>query len=90
MSVRYTVRIQRNVERKIWEMPEIAQKTLLKLIDDIRESGPIQSKYHNFSTLGKDLYYCHLAYKWVAVWRCKKGSCYVEVEYVGSREKAPY
>lgn len=90
MIAKYTVRIPRNLEKTFREMPENAQKALLKLIDDIRETGPIQPKYHNYSMLGNDLYHCHLAYRWVAVWRCKKGSCYVEVEYAGSREKAPY
>ncbi len=40
--------------------------------------------------LGENTYHCHLAYRWVACWRNEKGKMIVEVEYVGSREKAPY
>lgn len=71
-------------------MPKNARQTLAHLVDDIRECGPVQPKYHNYSKLGKDRYHCHLAYRWVAVWRHEDGQYIVEVEYVGSREKAPY
>jgi hypothetical protein len=60
------------------------------LNNSIQETGPVRPEYQNYRKLGKDLYHCHLAYSWVAVWRSENGSYVVEVEYVGSREKAPY
>ena len=97
----YKVFMPRHLDRVIREMPINAQKVLVKLVDDIQERGPEQPAYHNYSKLGKFTYHCHLAYKWVACWRCdptrtvsqKAGltpQIIVEVEYVGSREKAPY
>ena len=67
-----------------------AQNTLIRLIIDISETGPVQPQYHNYSKIGKVTYHCHLAYKWIACWRCEDDKFIVEVEYVGSREKAPY
>jgi mRNA-degrading endonuclease RelE of RelBE toxin-antitoxin system len=86
----YVVKMPKNFDKIVREMPANVKKTLLKLVDDIREKGPVQSAYPNFSKLGKVTYHCHLARKWVACWRCKNGEYIVEVEYVGSREKAPY
>jgi hypothetical protein len=59
-------------------------------VNDIRETGPVHPEYKNYNKPGKDLYPCHLAYRWIAVWRNENGSYVVEVEYVGSREKVPY
>ena len=66
------------------------KEILYSLIEDIKISGPVQPGYHNYSKLGENTYHCHLAYRWVACWRNEKGKLIVEVEYVGSREKAPY
>jgi hypothetical protein len=65
-------------------MPKNAKETLRHLIDDMKETGPVQPKYHNFSALGKQTYH------WAACRRCEKDTWIVEVLYVGSREKAPY
>ncbi|GHV81629.1 hypothetical protein AGMMS49991_01870 [Spirochaetia bacterium] len=90
MGVQYVVKTPKSLGKTIRNMPDNAVKALRLLIDDIKESGPIQSGYPNYSKLGKVTYHCHLAYSWVACWRCEKGEYIVEVEYVGSREKAPY
>ena len=74
----------------IRQMPSNARETLYRLINDIKASGPVQPGYHNYSKLGENTYHCHIAYRWVACWRSEKGKLIVEVEYVGSREKAPY
>jgi len=90
MSARYVVKLPKKLEKVMQEMPQNAVDILRSLIDDIKERGPIQPSYPNYSKLGKETYHCHLAYKWVACWRCKNGEYRVEVYYVGSREKAPY
>jgi hypothetical protein len=99
----------RKLDKIIREMPKNARKVLLKLADDLRDMGPVQPAYPNYSKLGELTYHCHLAYSWVACWRCDPEKTIVEqkddttggrvelvekilleVEYVGSREKAPY
>jgi hypothetical protein len=88
--VEYVVQIPKNISNIIRNMPKNAVETLYKLIEDIKDMGPVQPAYPNYSKLGKVTYHCHLARKWIACWRCEDGTYIVEVEYVGSREKAPY
>lgn len=90
MNMTYVVKMPKHLDKVIREMPKNTRIMLAKLIDDITNTGPVQPSYHNYSKLGKDRYHCHLGYKWVAVWRYEQGTYIVEVEYVGSREKAPY
>ncbi|GHV83903.1 hypothetical protein AGMMS50212_12430 [Spirochaetia bacterium] len=80
----------KKLDKILRDMPKNAKQTLFHLVNDIRESGPIQPNYQNYSKLGIETYHCHLAYSWVACWRCAYNTYIVEVEYVGSREKAPY
>ncbi len=84
--MKYEVRMSARFDKAIRQMPA----TPYRLFNDIKASGPVQPGYHNYSKLGKNTYHCHLAYRWVACWRNEKGKLIVEVEYVGSREKAPY
>ena len=71
-------------------MPQREQELYALLIFDLKESGPVQTGWPNFSSLGKNKYHCHLKYSWVACWKWDKGSFIVEVYYAGSRENAPY
>lgn len=68
----------------------MSKKLLFLLIEDLKEDGPIQKGWHNFSPLGTDTYHCHLNYRHVACWTFRQGEIEIEVYYVGSREKAPY
>ncbi|MDR1420707.1 MAG: hypothetical protein LBI86_10065 [Treponema sp.] len=86
----YDVHMPKKLEKTLRKMPENARRTLFHLVNDIRETGPVRPEYHNYSRLGKNTYHCHLAYNWIACWRNENDTCIVEVEYVGSREKAPY
>jgi hypothetical protein len=88
--VPYTVLINKQAEKRIAKAPARIRQSFALLVDDLEEKGPIQKDWPNFSALGHERYHCHLAYSWVAVWRCEKDSVYVEVEYAGSREGAPY
>ena len=78
----YKVVIRRSAEKE--------RLVLARLLMDLRESGPMQPKYSNFSKLGRDKYHCHLSYHWVVCWQSEKGQLRIEVYYVGSRESAPY
>ncbi len=86
----YTVKIKHKLEGQIEKLPLIVQDTFAELVDDLREKGPIQSHWPNYSKLSKNSYHCHLKYRYVACWRNEKNTIIIEVYYVGSREKAPY
>ena len=88
--VKHGVRIKRKVERVLRKLPSDVQKLLYLLIADLQADGPIQKSWRNFSPLGEDRYHCHLNYRYVACWTCRKNEIVIEVYYVGSREKAPY
>jgi hypothetical protein len=90
MSGEYVVQMPKKLEKTLREMPRNAKTVLFNLVNDIQETGPMQPAYHHYSKLGNETYHCHLAYSWVACWHCENGKYIVEVEYVGSREKAPY
>jgi hypothetical protein len=89
-SMDHQVRIGRKVERGVRTLPPNVQRLLFLLIGDLQAGGPIQKTWRDFSPLGPDRYHCHLNYRYVACWTCRKDSIVIEVYYVGSREKAPY
>lgn len=88
--VSFTVRISRQADKTIAKAPRAIQQKFALLLNDLEREGPIRKDWPNFSALGNDIFHCHLSYSWVAVWRNEKGSVIVEVEYAGSRERAPY
>ena len=88
--MKYQVRIKKKLARGLMKLPKDVQKILFLLIEDLITDGPVQKSWRNFSPLGKERYHCHLTYRHVACWTCRKGKIEIEVYYVGSREKAPY
>jgi mRNA-degrading endonuclease RelE of RelBE toxin-antitoxin system len=86
----YEVRIKKKVARGLERLPADVQKLLFLLILDLKSDGPIQKSWRNFSSLGNDRYHCHLNYRYVACWTCRRNEIVIEVYHVGSREKAPY
>ena len=86
----YEVRIRKKAARGLDRLPKRVQQLLFLLVADLRADGPIRRDWPNFSSLGPDRFHCHLTYRYVACWMCRKGEILIEVYYVGSREKAPY
>lgn len=86
----YEIKIKRKLENSIKKLPITIQKKFSRLILDLRDKGPEQPSWPNYSKLSKNEYHCHLGYSWVACWKHEKKSIIIEVYYVGSREKAPY
>lgn len=86
----YDVLVSKKVLKNIQRMPETIQDKMLELIQDLKDSGPIQPSWPNYGRLSSGRYHCHLSYKWVACWYHDKGSIRIEVHYAGSREDAPY
>ena len=87
---KYQVRIKKKVDRGLKKLPRNIRQLLFLLIEDLKDDGPIQKKWRNFSPLGENRYPCHLSYRYVACWTWRQGEIEIEVYYVGSREKAPY
>ena len=86
----YSVLVSKRVLRRIERMPESVGKRLAVLVEQLRQRGPVQPAWPNYSKLGPDRYHCHLSRNWVACWYWRKGTVEIEVYYVGSRQDAPY
>jgi mRNA-degrading endonuclease RelE of RelBE toxin-antitoxin system len=86
----YEVLVSKRVLKNVERMPESVQDRMAELIQDLKESGPLQPTWPNYVRLRSGRYHCHLSYKWVACWYHHKGSIRIEVYYAGSREDAPY
>jgi hypothetical protein len=86
----YKVVVTNKVLRVVEKLPADVRKRLYDLLKDLRDSGPLQVHWPNFSRLSTNKYHCHLTRKWVACWYHKKGAFEIEVYYAGSRENSPY
>lgn len=89
----WTVVLNKNVEKSLKKHPCI-YNTVMFLVEDLRQDGPVQPRWANYSKLGKNLYHCHLKKgrpTYVAVWEVKdRKVCLIEVKYAGTHENAPY
>jgi mRNA-degrading endonuclease YafQ of YafQ-DinJ toxin-antitoxin module len=86
----FRVSVKKKVLKEAEKMPVSIQEKLAALLEDLREKGPVQPGWPNYSRIGKGIYHCHLALKWVACWSCENKEMSIEVYYAGSRENAPY
>lgn len=86
----YEVVIKNKAKKGLYKLPVQVQKKLVLLAKDLRDKGPVQASWPNYSKLGKMTYHCHLGYSYSACWRCENEQLIIEVYYVGSREDAPY
>ena len=86
----YQIYIKKRILKGIVKLPFSVQQKLSGLLFGLRETGPLQYEWPNFSQIGENQYHCHLSRKWVACWQCEKDSIIIEVYYAGSRESAPY
>lgn len=80
-------------KKQLKSLKKLPIKVLIKfelLVNDLKDRGPIQTHWANYSKLGEAKYHCHLSYSWVACWQVFDNELSIEVYYVGSREKAPY
>ncbi len=88
--MKYIVKMTRRAVKGAEKLPVRYRDVLVRLLCDIRDSGPVQPNYSHFSKLDGFCYHCHLGFHWVACWRFRTDLLQVEVYYVGSRESAPY
>jgi DNA-binding transcriptional regulator YiaG/mRNA-degrading endonuclease RelE of RelBE toxin-antitoxin system len=78
----FEVRIKKKVARALEKLPEDVQRLPFLLIADLASDGPIQKSWRNFSFLGKNRYHCHLNYRYVARWTCRRNEIVIEVYVV--------
>ncbi len=86
----YNVIVKKRVAKAVGKLPLTVQHLFANLLEDLEESGPVQTTWPHYSKLSKNTHHCHLGYRHVACWRCEEESIEVEVYYAGSREDAPY
>lgn len=87
---KYDIIIKKSVRKSLNKVPKKIIDIFEKLVEQLKDNGPVAYKWSNYSKLGKNKYHCHLTYSYVACWTCENESIEIEVYYVGNREKAPY
>ncbi|MDR1635770.1 MAG: hypothetical protein LBR93_00380 [Treponema sp.] len=85
----YKVSVRKKAIKNIEKAPEPVQILFDQLMQDLRDTGPVQTKWPNYSKLSEKTYHCHLNYSYVACWY-ESETIEIEVYYAGSREGAPY
>lgn len=92
--MKWYVHFSRKVVKQLKKLPENVKASLIVLTRDIEEQGPVRGNWPNYSRLGGHRHHCHLRKgktTYVAIWQViDKEIRIVEVNYVGTHEKAPY
>ena len=90
----WTVTYSNKASKQYNKLPVIVQDRLDALTAEISCLGPVRGNWKNYSRLTGNLHHCHIKTgrpTYVAVWEEIAGEVnLVEVNYVGSHEKAPY
>lgn len=90
----WKVMYSRKARKQLRKLPELIQDTVLALVMDMEDTGPIRGDWPNFSKLSLRQFHCHLKKgkpTYVACWKLvNKKIKLIEVYYVGTHEKAPY
>ena len=90
----WVVTTNKKVKKQVRKLPQRIQASLYVLIAEIKDTGPVRGNWSNYSLLGNDRHHCHLKKgqpTYVAVWEViDKEIRIVEIQYVGTHEKAPY
>ncbi len=86
----FSVEWKRRIDKELSSLPKPVQEAFFLLVKDLRANGPMPKGWSSMGKLGKDSYHCHLYRKYVACWYNQNNTISIEVNYVGSREGAPY
>jgi mRNA-degrading endonuclease RelE of RelBE toxin-antitoxin system len=92
--MKWTVTMSRTAEKQKAKLSKPVRQMLFALIGDIEAGGPVRGDWPNYGKLADGRHHCHLKKgqpTYVAVWEVQdKKIKLVEVQYVGTHEKAPY
>ncbi|MFA7061587.1 MAG: hypothetical protein WC156_12325 [Pedobacter sp.] len=90
----WTVKLSRNAEKQKAKLSKPLRQIIYALVGDIEAGGPVRGDWPNYGKLADGKHHCHLKKgnpTYVAVWEVQdKKIKLVEVQYVGTHEKAPY
>jgi mRNA-degrading endonuclease RelE of RelBE toxin-antitoxin system len=90
----WSVRFHRKVNKAIKSLPQNVKDALFVLARDLEQNGPVRGNWPNYGKLEKNRHHCHIKKgqpTYVVVWEEKEnGVQLIEVNYVGTHEKAPY
>jgi mRNA-degrading endonuclease RelE of RelBE toxin-antitoxin system len=89
----WKVTLHRTAEKQLPKLPRKVVDRLAQLLSEIETLGPVRGNWPHYSKLTGSRHHCHLKQgkpTYVAVWIEERDTITVEVEYVGTHEKAPY
>lgn len=90
----WIVEFSRTAEKQKAKLSKPLRQILYALVGDIEAGGPVRGDWPNYGKLAGGKHHCHLKKgnpTYVAVWEVRdKKIKLVEVQYVGTHEKAPY
>ena len=91
--MQWKVKLSGKAEKQAVKLPHKVLDSLIALMSNIREAGPVRGNWPNYSKLTGNRHHCHLKQgkpTFVAVWTEDKKTITVEITYAGTHEKAPY
>lgn len=56
----WQVNLSKKVSKALKKLPDSVYLSLLALVGDIKESGPVRGNWSNYSRLGGNRHHCHL------------------------------
>ncbi len=90
----WQVNMSKKVTKALPKLPKGVYDALRLLVLDMQQNGAIRGNWKNYSKLGAHKHHCHIKTgrpTYVVVWEEVAGKIRViEVQYVGTHEKAPY
>ncbi len=90
----WIVNFSKKVVKQYDALPRAVQDRMNLLAAEIETLGPVRGNWKNYSKLGNQKHHCHIKTgkpTYVAVWEEVDDVIrLVEVQYVGTHEKAPY
>lgn len=91
---RWSITLRKSAQKQFVSLPHKVKCGLVALIREMELDGPVRGNWPNYGKLADDIHHCHLKKgnpTYVAVWTVRdKQTRLIEVEYVGTHEKAPY
>lgn len=92
----WSVRFTAKAKKQSLALPARMQTRLIFLAEELARCGPTQPSFEHYGKLlGRgDVHHCHLNAgrpRWVVVWEVLERELRIlEIQYVGTHEKAPY
>jgi mRNA-degrading endonuclease RelE of RelBE toxin-antitoxin system len=94
LELKWTVELSGQARKAFKALSPKAHESFYKLVQDLKEKGPILPEWQHYSEIHTQSYHCHLKRgkpTYVAFWRVvDKRAKIIEVYYAGTHEKAPY